>query len=66
MAADEVAAMLTVLLDGGWLDRGALVAVERSTRSGPVPWPAGYAEDRSRRYGEATLWYGLATSALLA
>ena len=26
----------------------------------PVSWPAGYAPDRSRRYGEATFWYGLA------
>ncbi|HEY2442697.1 MAG TPA: 16S rRNA (guanine(966)-N(2))-methyltransferase RsmD [Streptosporangiaceae bacterium] len=65
-AGGEIAAVLTALIDQRWLIQGALVAVERSTRSGPVPWPAGYAPDRSRRYGEATLWYGLATSALLA
>jgi len=61
-AADdrEVTAMLTALHGGGWLAPGALVAVERATRSGPVAWPAGYAPDRSRRYGEATFWYGLA------
>jgi 16S rRNA (guanine966-N2)-methyltransferase len=63
MAGEQVAAILRALIDGGWLRPGALVAVERSTRSGPVPWPAGYARDRSRRYGEATLWYGLATGA---
>ena len=56
---EEVTAMLTALR-GGWLAPGALVAVERATRSGPVAWPAGYAPDRSRRYGEATFWYGLA------
>jgi 16S rRNA (guanine966-N2)-methyltransferase len=56
---DEVSAMLTALR-GGWLAPGALVVVERATRSGPVPWPDGYAPDRSRRYGEATFWYGLA------
>jgi 16S rRNA (guanine966-N2)-methyltransferase len=57
---DEVTAMLTALLEGGWLAPGALVAIERATRSGPVSWPPGYSCDRSRRYGEATFWYGLA------
>jgi 16S rRNA (guanine966-N2)-methyltransferase len=56
---EEVTAMLTALR-GGWLDSGALVVVERATRSAPVAWPEGYAPDRSRRYGEATFWYGLA------
>src|SRR5437764_14034573 len=66
MPGEAVSAMLTTLITAGWLAPGALVVVERSTRSGPVRWPDGYAEDRSRRYGEATLWYGLATGALLA
>jgi 16S rRNA G966 N2-methylase RsmD len=57
---EEVSAMLAALRAGGWLAPRALVAVERATRSGPVPWPPGYAPDRSRRYGEATFWYGLA------
>jgi 16S rRNA (guanine966-N2)-methyltransferase len=48
---------------GGWLAPGALVVVERATRSGPLAWPAGYTPDRSRGYGEATLWYGLAAGA---
>ena len=56
----EITEMLTALRAGGWLAGGALVAVERATRSGPVAWPAGFAPDRSRRYGEATFWYGLA------
>ena len=29
---------------------------------GPLPWPARYRADRSRRYGEATFWYGLAAA----
>jgi 16S rRNA (guanine966-N2)-methyltransferase len=66
MPGEAVSAMLSTLMTAGWLAPGALVVVERSTRSGPVGWPDGYAEDRSRRYGEATLWYGLATGALLA
>lgn len=63
MAADAVTAVLTALAQEAWLTPGALVTVERSTRSGPLHWPDGYAEDRSRRYGEATLWYGHATGA---
>ena len=60
VTGEEVTAMLTVLREGGWLAAGALVAIERATRSGPVAWPPGYHCDRSRRYGEATFWYGLA------
>jgi 16S rRNA (guanine966-N2)-methyltransferase len=55
----EIEAMLTALTLG-WLAPGALVAVERASRSGAPTWPAGYEPDRSRRYGEATVWYGLA------
>ena len=59
----EVGQVLAALLEEGWLAPGALVALERSTRSGPPTWPLGYEYDRSRRYGEATLWYGLAAGA---
>jgi 16S rRNA (guanine966-N2)-methyltransferase len=61
--ADELERVLELLRDRGWLAPGALVVVERATRSGPPAWPAGYQQDRSRRYGEATLWYGLAAGA---
>jgi 16S rRNA (guanine966-N2)-methyltransferase len=60
---DELAQILSALNRHGWLAPGALVAIERSTRSGPPAWPVGYETDRSRRYGEATLWYGLAAGA---
>ena len=59
-ADDDVAEMLAALRDGSWLAPGAVLAVERATRSEQVPWPPGYVPDRSRRYGEATFWYGLA------
>jgi 16S rRNA (guanine966-N2)-methyltransferase len=40
-----------------WLATGAVVVAERRTR-GPAPTaPAGLKDERSRRYGEATLWY---------
>ena len=57
---EELQRMLAGLLQPGWLAAGALVAVERGTRSGPLSWPPGYVSDRCRRYGDATLWYGLA------
>ena len=66
VTGDEVTGMLAALAGGGWLAPGAVVAVERATRSGPVGWPTGYAADRSRRYGDTTFWYGLAAGAQLA
>ena len=55
----EVSRVLVLLAGHGWLAPGALVIVERATRSGPLAWPAGFVPDRARRYGEATFWYGL-------
>jgi 16S rRNA (guanine966-N2)-methyltransferase len=60
LPAEEVTGMLTELADRGWLTPGALVVLERATRSGPVSWPAGFTADRARRYGEATFWYARA------
>ena len=45
-------------LTGGWLAPEALVVVERSRRTAPVEWPAGYVAARSRAYGETVLWFG--------
>jgi 16S rRNA (guanine966-N2)-methyltransferase len=59
----EVQRVLGALLGRGWLAPGALVVVERATRSGTLTWPAGYTPERSRGYGEATLWYGLGAGA---
>jgi 16S rRNA (guanine966-N2)-methyltransferase len=54
----EVTQMLSALAEKGWLAPGALVIVERATRSGSLNWPDGFVPDRARRYGEATFWYG--------
>jgi 16S rRNA (guanine966-N2)-methyltransferase len=54
---DAVRRVLACLADG-WLARDALIVVERATRSGPFHWPPGYVQRKSRRYGEATFWYG--------
>ncbi|WP_336206034.1 16S rRNA (guanine(966)-N(2))-methyltransferase RsmD [Nonomuraea sp. LPB2021202275-12-8] len=57
---DEVAAVLGSLRDNGWLVDGALVAFERESRGKPLMWPDGFVEERVRRYGEASVWYGRA------
>lgn len=36
---------------------GAVVVVERSSRTEPFVWPEEYVVDRERKYGEATLYY---------
>ncbi|MEV4377008.1 16S rRNA (guanine(966)-N(2))-methyltransferase RsmD [Streptosporangium amethystogenes subsp. fukuiense] len=57
---EEVGTVLELLRDRGWLAEDALVAVERESRGGDLRWPAGYEEERVRRYGEAAVWYGRA------
>ena len=60
MTAAAVAGVLVMLREQGWLAPEASVVVERATRSGDFAWPPGYAADRTRRYGDTTLWYGRA------
>lgn len=60
MRDEELAEMLATLAECGWLAPDAVIVVERDTRSAAPAWPAGYAADRSRRYGETALWYGRA------
>ncbi|WP_422770888.1 16S rRNA (guanine(966)-N(2))-methyltransferase RsmD [Plantactinospora sp. WMMC1484] len=54
----ELALVQAALRDHGWLAPDALLVLERSSRSGPVDWVQGITAERSRRYGETTLWYG--------
>jgi 16S rRNA (guanine966-N2)-methyltransferase len=58
---DVVTGVLTGLVQHGWLAAAALLVVERSTRSPGLTWPEGLGDERRRRYGETTLWYGHAT-----
>lgn len=52
----ELGAVLTALAGPGWLRDGALVVVERSSRSPEPTWPAGLARSAVRRYGETAVW----------
>ena len=53
----ELSHDLCLLADQGWLVPGALVVVERSSRSPEPGWPSGYGEVRSKKYGETALWF---------
>jgi 16S rRNA (guanine966-N2)-methyltransferase len=66
LADDAVRVVISDLLAGGWLSERALVVVERASRGDAWSWPAGLVGDRTRRYGEATLWYGRAAQRLPA
>lgn len=60
LGADALGEVLTLLVEQGWFAAGAVVALERASRDAPWEWPGGLVAQRSRRYGEATLWYGRA------
>jgi len=62
LPAAKLVADLAGLRANGWVTEGAMVVVERATRDGGFGWPRGFVGDRSRRYGETTLWYGHAAS----
>lgn len=52
VAAADVDAMLSALVDGGWVRAGTVVLVERRASGAPVTWPAGWTALRARRYGD--------------
>jgi 16S rRNA (guanine(966)-N(2))-methyltransferase RsmD len=54
----DVTAMLDALVGHGWINAGGLVILERSKRSPEPTWVRSVTAERSRRYGEAMLWYG--------
>jgi 16S rRNA (guanine966-N2)-methyltransferase len=62
VTAEEVTELQQALVDNGWLAPDAVVVLERSTRTTvrgqSLSWVDGITADRSRRYGETTLWYG--------
>lgn len=52
--ADELRALVPRLVDG------AVVMVERSSRSAEPAWPAGLALDRRKAYGDTVVWWASA------
>lgn len=60
LGEDELKSVLDGLAVQGWLAEDALVVIERARRSPEPPWVHHITGERSRRYGETTLWYGRA------
>ncbi|MDO5740330.1 MAG: 16S rRNA (guanine(966)-N(2))-methyltransferase RsmD [Ornithinimicrobium sp.] len=55
---EELTAVLTLLVTGGWLGEEALLFVERSVRSPAPTWPPGLVHRGSRSYGETVIHVG--------
>jgi 16S rRNA (guanine(966)-N(2))-methyltransferase RsmD len=53
--AAEIEAMLTALVDGGWVHEGTVVVIERGTSGPEVSWPLGWEALPPRRYGDTRL-----------
>ena len=62
LTEEALAADLAALADNDWLVPGALVVVERGSRSPEPTWPDLVEDTRSKKYGETTLWYGHAAT----
>lgn len=58
---EEIVELLVLIRDRGAGD--ALIGIERSSRSAPFVWPAGYEALRERSYGEAVIYYARLTHA---
>ncbi|WP_194947869.1 16S rRNA (guanine(966)-N(2))-methyltransferase RsmD [Actinomyces trachealis] len=48
-----------------WLAEGAVVVVERSSRSPEPTWPAGLRRFSEKRYGETRIWFAESTDSLI-
>ncbi|MFE7505657.1 16S rRNA (guanine(966)-N(2))-methyltransferase RsmD [Promicromonospora sp. NPDC057488] len=63
LAEDALALVLTHLATPGVLADGAVVVVERSTRTPEPAWPAGLAPFARKDYGETAVYYAEPTAA---
>lgn len=57
VAPQALAGVLGALDSPGVLADGALVVVERATRSAAPTWPAGWGNEGVRTYGDTALWF---------
>ena len=57
----DVIETLIQLRDGGYLHPQALIAIERNSRVKEISWPEGLEEVREKKYGQATIFYGVPT-----
>ncbi len=55
---DDLNKCLIELRKGGFVREGAVIAVERASKSSPVQWPDGFEPLRERNYGQTVIYYG--------
>ncbi|MFW6598334.1 RsmD family RNA methyltransferase [Propionibacteriaceae bacterium Y2011] len=60
LASNSVDAVLADLVDNGWVVESGLVIVERSVRTAPPVWPAGFTGGWTKAYGETVVHFGCA------
>jgi 16S rRNA (guanine966-N2)-methyltransferase len=63
LGEETLAGVLAQLVQGGWPVEGAVVVLERSTRSPQPRWPERLEPADERRYGETRLWFAQARPA---
>ncbi len=51
----DITADLSTLAANGWLHPGALVVIERASRSPETSWPEEFSANKPRRYGETRI-----------
>ncbi len=54
----ELLKCLTSLRVGNFFNNGAVVAVEKGSKTSTLIWPSGYESFREREYGQARIYYG--------
>lgn len=57
LGEEELARVLSLLVERGWLVADAAVVVERSSRAPEPTWPAPLERSASKRYGETVVWF---------
>lgn len=60
---DDLARVLALLVERGWLAAGAMVIVEREAESGPPSWPSCLVPIREKAYGQTRLYWARYDSA---
>jgi 16S rRNA (guanine(966)-N(2))-methyltransferase RsmD len=58
VATAEIEAVLASLEQGGWLQSGSVVVVERAASCAELTWPSGWTPWPSRRYGDTRVELG--------
>jgi 16S rRNA (guanine966-N2)-methyltransferase len=56
-ADSELTSILEKLDSNKFFKDGAVIAVERATKSAQPNWPEGYEPSRSKVYGQASIYY---------